>query len=246
MKAFFAFVALVALVAADCSFTPAQHGCGWGVGILGKDEEFNGTGYKKSTWLKTYIYTNGRFWSYKTVDFGGNVLDFVINRPDISFSDHISSSTFTTTDGSCVQTAGSESLPFDNEVFKYIVSNISIPFLNGCEENVKYGLTSCTKYKALTFDMYAKEGKIIAMEGEGVRAFSSAFIGINVNKLEFDWYDSAPMSYFSFGRLHAWQCPDDRIYKSGNDEYAFCAAYTTKAALAVVLAAIATALLSLF
>jgi len=241
MKAFLALIAIVALAAADCDkvFKPAKRDCGWTVSILEKNDT-------SSYWKKTYYSVNGKFWAKKVIDFGDNILQYDINRPDIPYSDNIKASIFTSTDGQCKQLPGGS---VDLTIVDYLVDT-EIPF-GSCTEGANFDGKKCNKYTTsitlpvigtLDINVYAKDGEVIGMDGSAIRSW---YLG-KIDKLIIDWSSAAPMTRFAYNRLHAYKCPDDRIYKSGDDDYAFCAAYTTKAALAVVVSAIATALLALF
>lgn len=249
MKALLVFVAIVALVAADCdpTYKPPKRGCGWGFSVLKKNDT-------SAYFLKDYYFVNGKFWSIKEIDYGGNVLSYNVFRPDIPYSDSDKSSYWTSDKGQCKKNPSVVSVT-DNAILKYILADADIEFTSCSDSDVEFNgkkCKNCKKYSrvklplgvgSLDINAYVdKNNKVIGVDGFGLQLAEE----FKTDKYIIDWYSSAPMTKFAYNRLHAYKCPDQRIYDSGDDDYTLCAGTTTKAALAVVVSALATALLVLF
>jgi len=186
------------------------------------------------------MYVNGRFGASIVEDYGGNVLSYTVVRPDIAYNSKINTTVFTSAGGICSRAPGGM---FDaGDMIANLLPITGLKWgeieLADCKEK-KFNDRKCTRgyVKILgvktDFPLYFKDGDLYGFED-------------GKTEYEFEWGSSAPMSKFSFSKSEVYKCPDEKVYDSGDDDYVFCAAYTVKAALAVVLAAIATALLSLF
>jgi len=233
--AMLAVLVLAAVASADknCIFKPKKMDCAWNLEWTeySKDQNF---------WLRTTYYVDGLFWSAVTEDYGGNVLYRAANRPDIPFlKGNNTASLFTLNGGVCSQTLGhsfSSEIPF----YDYLFREYEFP---KCE-NDEFNGEDCKRYDVdllvAKFSVYATEDHVI-----GVKAGKGALFDFDTT-IELDWGSWVPMSRFAFSDLGTFRCPNDKIFKSGDDDYTKCAASGNKAVLVVVLAAVATALLSLF
>jgi len=245
MKGF--VVALLAIIAvseaASCTLKPLKRECGWSVTFASEDE--NATS-KASVWRKTTYFVNGLFWAKKSVDYADNLYEFSINRPDIAYDGYGHPTLFKSDRGMCSMEEGLslDSDPFFSLVFNYLESENKFYSCNS--KDVTFNgekKKDWTEYKTDPIGstiVYAEEDEVVAIKSEFLRPF------FGTNKVTLDWSNSAGMGKFSYSRRNVYKCPDERIYDSGNDTYAFCAASTVKAALTVVLAAVATALIALF
>jgi len=216
-------VAAVVALASAVTYTPPKRGCPWNVEMAFKDD--NGQLLRK--WV---YYVNGRFIAKYDYNADGSVAEHDVFRPDLN------NNTYTYKSGECKKNI--YLMDFD----KGLMKSLGLPSeWSDCDTNAKYNGKDVIKYSNTLF-------------GSGVTLFvdkkSNDPIGITVKIVGFGgtadlkFGGSAGMGAFAFSNKES-GC-EDGLYKAGNDDYAFCAAYSVKAALALVLAAIATALLSLF
>jgi len=229
---FYVFVGLVAVACANnCTFKAKDRDCSWNVEIIDRSAD-------SKSYVKTKYYVNGLFWAEIKKDYGGEVFSRTVNRPDIvwvSSGGNYSMSLFTATGGKCEQSLGLEFNKYHHDITELLEEMT----FDDCEEDVKFDGKECTQY-------------IKYLNSGGKKyyyATSKEIIGVNYSyndhHIFYDWGTYAPMSKFSFDEDDVYKCPDSEVYKSGDDDYAYCAAGAVKAVFALVLAAVATALLSL-
>jgi len=259
MKFLFVLVALVAFAAADdVKYNAPERKCAWNVDVVYIDEYagVNGIG-AYSSWVKTTHYFNGLFYAARVKDYGGNVISRGVYRPDLN-------ARFLFSGGTCAKMIVPEGLKIDNfyKLLDYVeaTSHEDDPILHmvtgnhtfrKCDDGEWDGKKAKKYYNIDTDGLSAvlyvsqKNDEALAYEvKEKVEVLGVSFS--HTRTYTFDFGTKAYMSDFSFSKGEAWKCPDDKIYDSGDSAYAFCAAFTTKAALSLVLAAIAVALLSIF
>jgi len=169
-------------------------------------------------------WVNGRFRAMEIKDNQGYVTSHAVFRPDINngtFVFHM--------DGSDTCKKGDE-----NAGNRWaIVEALSFPSVFPYCEKTQYNGKNVMKYKNGYVTLYVDDDKepVACSFGE------SAIYNM-------DFGSKAWMSDFSL-RSNEKGC-DDGAYKSGNDDFVFCAAGTVKAALSIVLATIAAVLVALF
>lgn len=262
MKFLYFLLGLVAFAAAEVNYTAPQRGCAWNV-VVDCVDEFGGVNGKGaySQWLSFTHYFNGLFYASRAKNYGGDVLALSIYRPDLN-------ARYSSGDGMCSGYEIPEGVKIDTfEKLLNMVDHFSMgddeethpilhmitgyhPFLR--VEDGEWDGKKAKKYYNFDTSIYSAIFYVNAKNDEPLayQVISKVdVLGVSISHTytyTFDFGTKALMSDFSFSRSEVWKCPDERIYKSGDDAYAFCAAFTTKAALSLVLAAIAVALLSVF
>jgi len=209
--------AIVVIASATVTYTPPQRKCGWNLELTHKIN--NGVVDITKYW------NYGLFYAKEIRDGAGKVKQHAVLRPDLdnkTFVYDYSNSKCTTYDK-----VGSVAFWVDDIVsLKYF----EYPTVFASSSTDKYDGKECTKY------IYPLGGVSFFVDKDGEPV---ALVTGN-EALEFDYGGRASMSAFSLGSDEK-GC-EDASYKSGNDDYAFCAASTVKAALALVLAAVAALL----
>jgi len=164
-----------------------------------------------------------------------------INRPDVKYRDQTGavisdSSLFTATSGTCYYEQGQSF----NDTFG------GIDYLQEGKQTYDDCIKD-VKFNGKDVDQYIRHA-----DGYDINYFTrhGEIIGLNFTNshhvILLDWGTLASMSKFAFDQKEVYKCPDSEVFKDGDQDFAFCAAGTVKAALALVLGAVATALLALF
>jgi len=178
---------------------------------------------------KTIYYTNGDYAAVREKDYDGNVLSYSIYRPDIGGK---LGTTFYSTAGTCSSADGK--LLKNPEWLAAVVEGEHK--FDSCNE-VEFKGKKCTKYstKLGAFSVFVKgDDDVIGFEVLGGKQYSASFS------------KSCADYHFRYSSTEAYECRNKMIYESINDGAVKCAASTSKAAVAVVLAAVASALLAIF
>jgi len=137
-----------------------------------------------------------------------------VYRPDLN------STTFTFSDGKCIS---SRTFAYSFFVDAF-TSPITYPTCSDGEFNGK----KVKIYNAVLYDLYVKDGEPIGLKT----------IGSGGATCDISFGSSARMGKFALSSKNEAGCGNDNVYKSGDDNWVFCAASSVKAALAVVLAAL--------
>jgi len=258
MKFLVAFIALAVVASADlfCTYEAPKRDCAWNVDVT-LAYQYSGSdrlGDSWSTWQRATYYFNGRFMAKRVKNYDGAVVSREIYRPDLN-------ALFTYDGTQCRKSIKSEKVYkienfydvvdlFDSEdemIIKAITGNST---WYSCGEDAKYDGKSVKKYStlldALVLYVNKKNDEPIALQEKIFDGRREDGDVLGVLTYEFDFGTKAFMSDFSFSKREIYKCPDERIYDTPSDDYAYCAAFTTKAGLSVVLAAIVIALLSIF
>jgi len=219
--ALFAVIAAVAVLSSAVKYTPPKRKCAWNVELTFKND--NGV-------QKVYKYwVNGRFLAKEEKNSQGDVIDHAIIRPDLD------GQSFRYNSGQCkVLSTVEAGLYWADDLVALSLFEKEWDFAQS--KPVTYnGKEGCTEYYTGNTHLFVdKDGEPIALDVAGF------------GKADIDFGGKAWMSDFSLSSSKEGGCNVEEAYKSGNDEFAFCAASSVKAVLALVLAAIATALLALF
>jgi len=242
MKAVIALIALAAIALAErnCTWVPKELPCSWNLEVTRKGE--------LGLWERTTMYANGAYFYAESEDYGDNILGRMLVRPDLKYYLDITADK----SGSLYLYDGGEvsiSRLGENELkllswkpttLMADVSYVATPFTH-CEDT-KWKGHKVTKYWYDAWDNILVQKAFYADEDGEPVGFEYLSTGYGWITTKYDWGTYCPMSKFSFSRTQVYKCIDDRVYKNGDSDYVMCAAYSVKAALALVLAAVAAAL----
>jgi len=233
MKAVLVFALLVAVSFADkCTLKIPKRPCAWNVEVIRELPDLY-------TYQKTVYYFNGQYKAVRAYDYGGNLYSNYIFRPDIGSKGTV----FSSQGGVCSTVPV---WPADADWFQYFEGDHEAA---DCKSDVEFNDKKCTRYLFGTSALGLDTGLYVYVKGDDkIIGLQSVVAGVYKNDTAYklDFSNSAAMSNFKFSKGDVFACPDNKIFDSANDEAVKCAAYTTKAALAVVLAAVLAALLAVF
>jgi len=221
MRTFVLIAAFVALASAAATYTPPKRGCHWSVEL-----------FQDGSNKVVYDY-NGLFYAKTTYSSSGDKIDHLVYRPDIN-----NGTSYRFQSGKCSKV---DAIPAAAEwlIDRGILASLGTEQSWYGSEDAKFRNQDCTKFYDITRTTY-----IYVNKGNS-NIIGGKLLGFSATEFKCNFGSGGAMSAFALSKANEQGCADD-AYKAGNDKFAFCAAYSTKAALALVLAAIATALLSLF
>jgi len=223
MRTLIVVAAIIALVSASATYTPPKRSCHWNVELSNKDSG------------KVKYYINGLFFAKWNYDANGNLLEHVVLRPDIT-----NTSTFSFKDGVCKK--GVSLITVDRALVEFFAQESTWTR----SENTKYNGKDVTKYSGVP-SIFSLLGDVVIYEDNRSHEIVAITVKLLTSATTYDVKigGKAWMSDFAFSSKES-GCDAENLYKAGDDHYAFCGASSVKAALALVLATIAMALLSLF
>jgi len=193
-----------------------------------------------NSYEKEVTYARGSYFKQETYDYDGNLISATVYRPDYAtfgscaafyfdgLSCSVSTTSFTAANYYSVLRLGSKNFQYVEEgEFNGKKCRIYYDNYNGVPDK---------NYSAVYVD---SDGYVI---GRTSRLDDPE---MNTN-YTYSYGTYVPMSEFTFSRSKVYACSDERIFSTPSSYYSQCSASTTGAVFAVVVAAIASALVSLF
>jgi len=224
-------VGACALMAAAYEYTIPAAPCAWSV-----TEEYE----NRNQYLKTRYTVYGRYYKYEEFDRDNNLIYAYIRRPD--YYNKGQSASFTFNGLACSVSYTSDSgrtyevpVGFKTEDYPYIAEGK----YNGHKCKIYYGYNDeyepDMNYSAVYVD---RDGYVI---GKTSRLDDPKYR----TTYNYSYSTFVTMNDFTFSKSVVYDCNDQRIFQTPKAYYAQCAASTTGAAVAVVIAAVVSALVSL-
>jgi len=247
MKALFlvAAIAIAALAQEDpvYQWTPPSYPCVWNLEV------------EKSTlltWTKTKYYFNGLFMRASGYNYAGVLISDSVFRPDITYFNNNTNKTYVTyfsysaTNGCRHNEDTYEIGAFENNTVKYLFTGDLAALLEPenftNKSSVKFRGVQCDVYYDLDVDSYA-----LYVDQESKRLIAiikDSDIPDARTQYLFKYGDLALLEDFKFKKDYVYNCTKNDILEA--PEKGTCAASAVQATIAVIVASLIAALISLF